>query len=196
MPLIGFLGRGLQQGCFLDQLILEWFPPSDSCGQRLNDHGLLPFPSYFPFRFLKSRTDSFDHPPKPVEIQDTQNSCAGKIRKCQPWRNRKLSRGFKSKPNVLIHLDRLVRPPNQSTSSKGGNEGNTIDQLGLASRHTQFVHEPMKIKEGRGELVENEIQAIIVHEGSLRFVSTFQHPRGFRHRRGIEETHESQRGYC
>lgn len=149
--------------------MLERVPPNRSCGPRLNNHGSLIFPARLPFWFFKSRSNGLDHPPEPVEIQNAQDCCAGKIGKCQPWRDRKLSRGFKGKPNILIHFDRLVSPPDQSTTSKGGDEGNSIDELGRTSRHIQLVHEPVKIKKWCGELVEYEIQAIVVHERSLRF---------------------------
>ena len=140
-----------------------------NCGPRLNKPRSLIFPARLPLWFLKSRSNGFDHPPKPVEIQDVQDGRAGKIGQSQPWRNRKLSRGFKGAPNVLVHFDRLVGPPDQSAASKGGDESNTIDELGLASRHTQLVHEPMDIQKRCGQLVEYEIQAIVVHERSLQW---------------------------
>ena len=138
-----------------------------NCGPRLNQPDSLIFPARLPFCFLKPRSNGFDHPPEPVEIQDIQDGRASKKGKCQPWWNRKISRGFKGAPNVLIHFDRLVGPPDQSAATKGGDESNTIDELGLASRHTQLVHEPMDIQKRRGQLVEYEIQAIVVHERSL-----------------------------
>lgn len=139
-----------------------------NCGPRLNKPDSLIFPARLPLRFFKSRLNGFDHPPEPVEIQDIQDGRASKIGKCQPWWNRKLSRGFKGAPNVLIHFDRLVGPPDQSATSKGDDESNTIDELGRASRHTQLVHEPMNIQKRCGQLIEYEIQAIVVHERSLQ----------------------------
>lgn len=71
------------------------------------------------------------------------------------------------RPNVLGDTDRLIGAPDQSTAEEAGEKEHTVVPLGPGAGHVKFIEEPVKIEEGRGELVEDEGRAVEVDERSL-----------------------------
>jgi len=123
---------------------------------------------FFPLPFLvKSAPHTLDHQPKPVEVQSTQRRISHHISNCQPEMYGKASRNLGRRPEILIHPDALVGSPYQSAASKGREKRNAVDKLSRRPSHADLVHEPMHVEEGGGELVENEIDAVIIAEGPL-----------------------------
>ena len=70
-------------------------------------------------------------------------------------------------PDVLIDADGLVGSPDETAAEEGEEKEDTIVPLGKGAGHAEFVEEPVEIKEGRGDFVEDECWAVEVHEGAL-----------------------------
>lgn len=61
----------------------------------------------------------------------------------------------------------LVGAPNKAAGEEGEEEHDAIVELDFGASKVELVAKPMDIKEGGGELVEDEGWAIEVYEGSL-----------------------------
>ena len=61
----------------------------------------------------------------------------------------------------------LVGAPNKAAGEEGEEEHDSIVELDFGASKVDLVAKPMNIKEGGGELVEDEGWAIEVYEGSL-----------------------------
>lgn len=72
-----------------------------------------------------------------------------------------------SLPNVSIHVDVLVRAPDQPAASKGGDERDTVQQLSGRTRHTKFIHEPVKVQEGGREFIKHKVDTIVITKRPL-----------------------------
>lgn len=70
-------------------------------------------------------------------------------------------------PDVLVHADGLVGPPEETAAEEGEEEENAVVPLGEGAGHAEFVEEPVEIEEGGGEFVEDECWAVEVYEGAL-----------------------------
>lgn len=71
-------------------------------------------------------------------------------------------------PYIPIHIDGLIGPPDQPAETKGGDEGDAVDELEAGSRAAEFVEVPMDVEERGGEFVEDEVEAVVIEEGTLR----------------------------
>lgn len=130
---------------------------------------LLLLPPYAPFsRLLKPLPNRLDHTRKPVQIQKTQQRRTSQIRERQPgWHGKSFPLGIQRKPDVLIHFDGLIGSPNKTAGSKSANEDDAVDELRGRPGQAEFVHEPVDVEERGGELVEDEVEAVVVYEWAL-----------------------------
>ena len=70
-------------------------------------------------------------------------------------------------PDVLGDADGLIGAPEQATAEEAGEEKHAIVPLRSGAGHVQLIEEPVKVEEGRGELVENKRRAVEVDKWSL-----------------------------
>lgn len=70
-------------------------------------------------------------------------------------------------PDVLGDADRLIRAPEQATAEEAREEKHAIVPLRSGAGHVQLIEEPVKVEEGRGELVEDKGRAVEVDKRSL-----------------------------
>lgn len=75
--------------------------------------------------------------------------------------------GIQRKPDVLIHFDGLIGSPNKTAGSKSANEDDAVDELRGRPGQAEFVYEPVDVEERGGELVEDEVEAVVVYEWAL-----------------------------
>lgn len=61
----------------------------------------------------------------------------------------------------------MVGSPNQSAGAKGADEDDAIDKLRGRPGHAEFVHEPVDVEKRGGQLVQDEIEAIVIYEWAL-----------------------------
>ncbi len=71
------------------------------------------------------------------------------------------------RPDVLGDTDRLIGAPEQATAKEAGEEEHAVVPLGSGAGHVQFIEEPVKVEERRGELVEDEGGAVEIDKRSL-----------------------------
>lgn len=119
-------------------------------------------------RSLKPFRNRLYHLPKPIEVQPTQKRRAGQVRQREPRRYGELAGVLHGSPDVLVHAVVLVRAPDQAAAGESGEEGDGVDELQGAAGHAQLVEPPVDVEEGGGELVEDEVDAVVVDERSLK----------------------------
>lgn len=78
---------------------------------------------------------------------------------------------MQGRPDVLGDADRLIGAPEQATAEKAGEEEHAVVPLGAGAGHVQLIEEPVKVEEGRGELVEDKRRAVEVDKRSLCLLS-------------------------
>ena len=101
-----------------------------------------------PWRPLEPPPHRLNHPPEPIKIQHAQRRVADHVRRSQPRRHRQSSRRLECGPDVLVHAHALVGAPDQAAGGEGGDEGDTVDELGGGARHVELVHEPVDVEKG------------------------------------------------
>lgn len=70
-------------------------------------------------------------------------------------------------PHVFVDLDGLPGAPDQTAAEEGDEEGDAVVQLRTGAGHVELVEEPVDVKEGCRELVEDKGRGVVVEEGSL-----------------------------
>jgi hypothetical protein len=71
-------------------------------------------------------------------------------------------------PQIVRHADDVVTTPDKATGNEARYKKDSIIQLNLRASHVEFVEEPVDIKKGGTKLIQNEAQAIVLHERVLQ----------------------------
>ena len=70
-------------------------------------------------------------------------------------------------PDVLGDADGLIGAPEQATAEEASEEEHAIIPLRPGAGHVQLIEEPVKVEEGRGELVEDKRRTVEVDKRTL-----------------------------
>ena len=70
-------------------------------------------------------------------------------------------------PDVLGDADGLIGAPEQATAEEAREEKHAIVPLRTGAGHVQLIEEPVEVKKGGRELVEDESRAVEVDKRTL-----------------------------